>query len=39
VVSTSPGAADANASGSFGARFRDALAGEAAKRFGRGKER
>ncbi|HDR8992972.1 flagellar biosynthetic protein FliO [Burkholderia vietnamiensis] len=47
VVSTShgAGAADANASGSsgssgpFGARFRDALAGEAAKRFGRGKER
>ncbi|HDR8965396.1 TPA: flagellar biosynthetic protein FliO [Burkholderia vietnamiensis] len=41
VVSTSPGAAsaDANASGSFGARFRDALAGEAAKRFGRGKDR
>ncbi|HDR9003156.1 TPA: flagellar biosynthetic protein FliO [Burkholderia vietnamiensis] len=43
VVSTSPGAAsasaDANASGPFGARFRDALAGEAAKRFGRGKER
>ncbi|KAB0636861.1 flagellar biosynthetic protein FliO [Burkholderia latens] len=25
--------------GSFGARFRDALAGEAAKRFGRGKDR
>ncbi|KVE71914.1 flagellar biosynthetic protein FliO [Burkholderia vietnamiensis] len=43
VVPTSPGAgaasADANASGSFGARFRDALAGEAAKRFGRGKDR
>ncbi|KVE05650.1 flagellar biosynthesis protein FliO [Burkholderia vietnamiensis] len=43
VVSTSPGAAsasaDANASGPFGARFRDALAGDAAKRFGRGKER
>ncbi|HDR8925399.1 TPA: flagellar biosynthetic protein FliO [Burkholderia vietnamiensis] len=43
VVPTSPGAgeasADANASGPFGARFRDALASEAAKRFGRGKER
>ncbi|MBR8133385.1 flagellar biosynthetic protein FliO [Burkholderia ambifaria] len=30
--------ADRGQSGTFGARFRDALAGEAAKRFGRGKD-
>ncbi|MGP8473971.1 flagellar biosynthetic protein FliO [Burkholderia sp. PR2] len=48
AVTTAPASADASAqpvsdergqSGTFGARFRDALAGEAAKRFGRGKDR
>ncbi|KAB0685415.1 flagellar biosynthesis protein FliO, partial [Burkholderia territorii] len=36
-----PGAAagDGGQPGTFGARFRDALADEAAKRFGRGKDR
>jgi flagellar protein FliO/FliZ len=36
---TGAASADAGQPGSFGARFRDALAGEAAKRFGRGKDR
>ncbi|WP_175907843.1 MULTISPECIES: flagellar biosynthetic protein FliO [unclassified Burkholderia] len=48
AVTTAPASADAPAGaasdergqpGTFGARFRDALAGEAAKRFGRGKDR